>query len=157
MKRKFKYVGNSPFIKATVIIEAKDEIEASDLLEKELKEAGHFDKFSSSDFEEINPPKEVDFHSFEDNPYQERKFTEMDNKWSDVTDVNYSNRRKESFKVYANYFRTLMLHIFTGQERNGVQYYHVIDEHMTLDRPSEYAYMTMQEIEKKYELNKKVL
>lgn len=92
------------------------------------------------------------------NDNYDREFTEeKDDKWTDCTDLNYSNKRKDSFKVYSNYYLNKILHIFKSQENDGVQMYHVIDEHMSMHRLPQYYFLTIEQIEETFHLSEKLV
>lgn len=68
--------------------------------------------------------------------------------WNDVTDSNYSNKRKKSFKMFQHGGERLF-HFFSAGEYAGTEYFHTVTENF--DKPKEspegvYSLMTKEQV-----------
>lgn len=75
--------------------------------------------------------------------------------WNDCTDVDYSNRRKKSFRVFQKSPNVKILNIFSAGQYYGIEYFHTIFEEMpfkTKKPEGEYKLMTREEIKEKFNI-----
>lgn len=74
--------------------------------------------------------------------------------WLDVTDLKYSNTRKETFKVFIDYKNTIMINLFRNYSDNKEIYYHVIAQSINGPDPirGEYYMLSSKELKEKFEL-----
>lgn len=76
---------------------------------------------------------------------------ETDNVWKEGTDTPSSDRRKKGFRMFMNVYRGSLLHYFPCFEHEGVLYFHVIEEKITLQAvPGDYHLMTEAQIKETY-------
>lgn len=79
--------------------------------------------------------------------------TDLNGYWTDCTDLNNSNRRKDSFKCFQDMY--LMLHMFSCGKYGNDEYFYVILENVKItEKPNAQFYcMTSNEIKEKFKID----
>ena len=78
----------------------------------------------------------------------------FDNKWDDWTEAKGSDIRRNTFKVFGNYFTETIINLFQAYKSTFTNeiYYHVIENDMSDNQVGKYSCLTRKEIEEKFGL-----